>query len=133
MVFLVLLWAFIPGELVMKSGKLLSYKGQYTIEGDQVSLISTGGAQLKIPVSAVDLEKTKARDARLDKVKTPVSYSGHRNRELREFAATQPARTVVITGPGTQPDPEPKVEDEEEVDWVEVDETDLPSTEPEIE
>lgn len=87
MLLLSLLLVFIPGELVMKNGKLLSYQGEYKIEDNLVKFTSTKGAVLQLPISAVDFEKTKARDEAMKAEKKAENASALPDRGQREFQA----------------------------------------------
>lgn len=128
MIFLALLWAFIPGELVMKSGKLLSYKGQYKIEGDQVSFTSPTGASVQVPISTVDMEKTKAREALLDKKKPPTGYRSRSDREFGDFIADNPPRKVEVTASAPELEPEDTLVLGPDGSWVDSEDMGWPST-----
>lgn len=127
MVFLAVLWAFIPGELVMKSGKLLSYKGKYKIEGDQINFTSATGASLKVPVSSVDIEKTKAREALLDKKNPAPDRRSRSEREFGDFVADNPPRKVEVTAPTPDPEPVETLVLDADGNWVDPEEMGWPS------
>ncbi len=105
MFFLVLLWAMIPGELVMKNGKLLAYQGEYVVEDNLVKFTSKTGESMQLPASAVDLEKTKARDAQLAIKKAPASKLSRSEQEFQAFIEDQPSRKVALTTSVREPDP----------------------------
>ncbi len=94
---MVLLWAFTPGELVMKNGKLLAYQGEYKVEDGYVKFTSTTGSSLQLPVSAVDLEKTKARDAALAEKKPAVETRTRSEREFQALVEDTPGKRVALS------------------------------------
>lgn len=98
-VIMVLIWAFVPGELVMKNGKLLAYQGEYKVEEGYVKFTSLTGASLQLPVAAVDFEKTKARDAKLE-VKAPSQETVSRSdREFQAFIEEAPGKKISLVTP----------------------------------
>ena len=63
MTFLLLAMLFLPedGVIVLVNGKTLKYRDDYKIEGNNIIFSNPKGDLLKLPLSMVDLPKTKQR------------------------------------------------------------------------
>ncbi len=53
---------FTGGELILRNGKRISYEGTYEVKGEHVFFHDANGDLFKLPLSIVDLDRTRAAE-----------------------------------------------------------------------